>query len=217
MDGWTGGRLSRLISALGVVTLVVAGCREKVPANDSAASKPAGPAAAPPAAPAPTATGPTAPDSFRVAFETTRGKFVVQVNRAWAPLGADRFYQMVDKHFYDGARFFRVVPGFVAQFGLSADPKDNAAWDNRIRDDSVKQKNLRGTLTFATQGPNTRTHQMFLNLVDNVRLDGMGFAPIGKVVDGMKVVDSLYSGYGEDPIQDFIQSQGESYLQRMFP
>lgn len=198
--------------------LLVAGCKEKAPATDTAAAnKPAGPAAAPPPAPAPTATGATAPDSFRVAFETTRGKFVVQINRAWAPLGADRFYQLVDKHFYDGARFFRVVPGFVAQFGLSADPKDNATWDTRIPDDSVKQKNLRGTLTFATQGPNTRTHQMFFNLVDNVRLDGMGFAPIGKVVSGMAVVDSLYGGYGEDPIQDFIQSQGESYLQRTFP
>lgn len=198
--------------------LLVAGCKEKAPGTDTAAAnKPAGPAAAPPPAPAPTATGATAPDSFRVAFETTRGKFVVQINRAWAPLGADRFYQLVDKHFYDGARFFRVVPGFVAQFGLSADPKDNATWDTRIPDDSVKQKNLRGTLTFATQGPNTRTHQMFFNLVDNVRLDGMGFAPIGKVVSGMAVVDSLYGGYGEDPIQDFIQSQGESYLQRTFP
>ena len=217
-DRWTAGRQRRALGALTFATLLLGvGCKEKAPATDTAAAnKPAGPAAAPPPAPAENATA-AAPDSFRVAFETTRGTFVVQVNRAWAPLGADRFYQLVDKHFYDGARFFRVVPGFVAQFGLSADPKDNAAWDNRIPDDSVKEKNLRGTLTFATQGPNTRTHQMFLNLVDNLRLDGMGFAPIGKVVDGMKVVDSLYSGYGEDPIQDFISSQGESYLQRAFP
>jgi len=196
--------------------LLAAGCKEKAPATDTAASKPAGPAAAPAPAPADTAKA-IAPDSFRVAFETTHGKFVVQINRAWAPLGADRFFQLVDKHFFDGARFFRVVPGFVAQFGLSADPKDNAPFDARITDDPVKEKNVRGTLTFATQGPNTRTHQLFLNLADNLPLDGQGFAPIGKVVDGMKVVDSLYSGYGEDPIQQFIQTQGESYLKKTFP
>lgn len=216
LDRLTAGPQRRALVAFSAL-LLVAGCKERAPATDTTANKPAGPAAAlPPAAPADTAKA-IAPDSFRVAFETTHGKFVVQINRSWAPLGADRFYQLVDKHFFDGARFFRVVPGFVAQFGLSADPKDNAAFDARITDDPVKEKNVRGTLTFATQGPNTRTHQLFLNLVDNLRLDGMGFAPIGKVVDGMKVVDSLYSGYGEDPIQDFIQSQGESYLKRTFP
>lgn len=162
-------------------------------------------------------TGP-APDSFRVAFETTRGNFVVQVDRAWAPIGTDRFYRLVTTHFFDGARFFRVVPGFVAQFGLAADPKNDLVWDDkRLPDDSVRHSNLRGTLTFANQGPDTRTYQMFFNLADNPRLDGMGFAPIGQVVDGMPVVDSLYGGYGEEPVQQFIRTLGNSYLDRMFP
>jgi peptidyl-prolyl cis-trans isomerase A (cyclophilin A) len=229
VDGWTGGpaaavrRLGHSTAARHVPGLVFAalflavGCKEKAPAPDTTANKPAGPAAAPPPAPTADTAKAIAPDSFRVAFETTRGTFVVQINRTWAPLGADRFYQLIDKHFFDGARFFRVVPGFVAQFGLAADPSNNAAWDARITDDPVKEKNLRGTLTFATQGPNTRTHQLFLNLADNLPLDGQGFAPMGKVVDGMKVVDSLYSGYGEDPVQQFIQAQGESYLKRTFP
>jgi cyclophilin family peptidyl-prolyl cis-trans isomerase len=162
--------------------------------------------------------GGAAPDSFRVAFETTRGNFVVQVNRAWAPLGADRFYQLVGQHFYDGERFFRVVPGFVAQFGLNGDPKKNEPWDTkRILDDSVRHQNAKYTLTFANQGANTRSYQLFLNLADNQRLDGMGFAPIGTVVSGQSVVDSLYSGYGEEPVQQFIQTLGNSYLDRMFP
>jgi peptidyl-prolyl cis-trans isomerase A (cyclophilin A) len=158
-----------------------------------------------------------APDSFRVAFETSKGRFVVQVNRAWAPLGADRFRDLVHDGFFDDARFFRVVPGFVAQFGLNGDPQKNVPWDKRIGDDSVRQTNARGTLVFATEGPRTRTHQLFINLVDNPRLDKLGFAPIGRVVDGMSAVDSLYGGYGDRPDQEFIQSLGNSYLQRMFP
>jgi peptidyl-prolyl cis-trans isomerase A (cyclophilin A) len=161
----------------------------------------------------------SAPDSFRVTFETTRGSFVVQVNRAWAPNGADRFYALVQNHFFDGDPFFRVVPGFIAQFGLNLDKRINEQWDEpRIPDDSVKQSNLRGTLTFASEGPNSRNHQLFFNLADkNARLDRTGFAPIGKVVSGMEVVDSLYSAYGDDPQQHFIQTMGESYLKRMFP
>lgn len=159
-----------------------------------------------------------APDSFRVTFETTRGPFVVQVSRAWAPLGADRFYDLTEQHFFDDSRFFRVVPGFVVQFGLNGDPKVNEPWDaKRLPDDSVRQTNARGTIVFATQGPNTRTHQLFINLADNPRLDGMGFAPMGRVVDGMNVVDSLYSGYGESPDQQYIQTLGNSYLDRTFP
>jgi peptidyl-prolyl cis-trans isomerase A (cyclophilin A) len=158
-----------------------------------------------------------APDSFRVAFETSRGPFVVQVNRAWAPRGADRFYDLVQQHFFDDTRFFRVVPGFVVQFGLSGDPKKNEPWDKRLPDDSVRQTNARGTIVFATQGPDTRTHQLFINLGDNARLDDMGFAPIGRVVDGMSVVDSLYSEYGESPDQPSIQTLGNSYLDRTFP
>lgn len=187
-----------MLMAFPVLSLVTAACAKK---------------SEPPKSPAATQT----PDSFRVAFETSRGSFVVQVNRAWAPLGADRFYDLVQQHFFDDTRFFRVVPGFVVQFGLSGDPKKNEPWDKRIADDSVRQTNARGTIVFATQGPNTRTHQLFINLGDNARLDEMGFAPIGRVVDGMSVVDSLYSDYGESPDQQFIQTLGNSYLDRTFP
>ncbi len=185
--------------ALLVCCLATAGCREKSPAASNTV------VAGPP------------PDSFRVVFETSRGPFIVQVNRSWAPKGADRFYALVQQGFFDDSRFFRVVPGFVVQFGLSADPKLNEPWDKRIADDSVSQSNLRGTLTFATQGPNTRSHQLFINLADNPRLDAMGFAPIGRVVEGMNVVDSLYSGYGEAPDQEYIRTQGNTYVDRMFP
>ena len=164
----------------------------------------------------PVVIGP-APDSFRATFETSRGPFVVEIKRAWAPKGADRFYELARSHFFDENRFFRVVPEFVAQFGLSNDLKLNEKWDKPIADDSVRESNLRGTLTFATQGPGSRTHQLFFNLKDNARLDKMGFAPIGRVVDGMQVVDSLYSGYGDEPNQRMIQSLGESYLRRNFP
>jgi len=164
-----------------------------------------------------TVAGPT-PDSFRVAVETSRGKFVVAVNRAWAPRGANRFYELVNAKFFDDVRFFRVVPGFVAQFGINDKPAVNDVWlAKRIPDDSVKQSNLRGTISFATEGPNTRAHQLFINLVDNARLDPLGFAPFGRVVEGMEVVDSLYSEYGERPDQGMIQSLGNSYLTRMFP
>lgn len=160
-----------------------------------------------------------APDSFQVTFETTRGSFVVQVHRAWAPNGADRFYALVQNQFFDGDPFFRVVPGFIAQFGLNMNKKVNDQWDEpRIPDDSVRQSNLRGTMTFASEGPNSRNHQLFFNLADkNVRLDRTGFAPIGKVVSGMEVVDSLYSAYGDSPEQHFINTMGQSYLDRMFP
>jgi peptidyl-prolyl cis-trans isomerase A (cyclophilin A) len=180
--------------------LLVASCADKSspPAKDSAPRQ--------------------APDSFRVTFETSRGPFVVQILRAWAPLGADRFYDLTQQHFFDDARVFRVVPGFVVQFGLNGDPKVNEPWDaKRLPDDSVRQTNARGTIVFATQGPNTRSHQLFINLADNARLDGMGFSPMGRVVDGMNVVDSLYSGYGESPDQQYIQTLGNSYLDRTFP
>jgi peptidyl-prolyl cis-trans isomerase A (cyclophilin A) len=157
------------------------------------------------------------PDSFRVNFETSRGAFAVECVRDWAPNGVDRFHNLVQQHFYDQTRFFRVVPGFVAQFGLSADPKNNAAWDTPIPDDSVRQSNAHGMLTFASMGANTRTHQLFINLADNKQLDGMGFPPICRVVDGLTVVDSLYSGYGESPDQIAVQRTGNSYLDREFP
>jgi peptidyl-prolyl cis-trans isomerase A (cyclophilin A) len=160
----------------------------------------------------------TAPDSFQVNFQTSRGPFTVEVTRSLSPHGADRFYQLVSVGYFTGVRFFRVVPGFVAQFGMNGDPKVNAAWaDRKIPDDSVKESNARGTLVFATAGPNSRANQLFINLVDNARLDRMGFSPIGRVVDGMSVVDSIYAGYGEQPSQDLIGTQGNQYLERNFP
>ena len=167
--------------------------------------------------PAVPAAGP-APDSFRVTLETSRGPVVVEALRAWAPNGVDRFYALTRAHFFDENRFFRVVPGFIVQFGLAGEPKVNEQWDDKpIRDDPARQSNLRGTITFATEGPNTRSHQLFINLADNPRLDKLGFTPIGRVVSGMAAVDSIYPGYEEDPRQAMIQRLGNSYLARMFP
>jgi len=161
-----------------------------------------------------------APESYKVRFVTTKGDFTIEVTRAWAPLGADRFYNLVRHHFYDNGSFFRVVPDFVVQFGISAYPPVSAAWEHtEIPDDPVTQSNKRGYVTFATSGPNTRTTQVFINLKDNARLDGMGFAPFGVVdEEGMKVVSVLYSGYGDaGPNQDLISKQGKSYLEKGFP
>jgi peptidyl-prolyl cis-trans isomerase A (cyclophilin A) len=166
-----------------------------------------------------------APEEYKVLFSTTRGDITVTVHRAWAPLGADRFYNLVKHHFYDNASFFRVLPGFVVQFGISAYPTVNAAWRNaNIKDDPVKESNHRGYITFATGGPNTRTTQVFINLGDNKRLDGMGFSPFGVVEgQGMNVVEMMYEGYGEGapqgagPDQDKIQAQGKPYLDKGWP
>jgi len=160
----------------------------------------------------------TAPAVFKVRLTTTRGDFVVEVHRDWAPLGADRFYNLVKNGYFNNASFFRVVYGFVAQFGLSPVPAVNAAWQHtEISDDPVKQTNAEGTLTFASRGPNTRTTQLFINLANNSRLDGMGFSPFAKVVEGMDVVEKLYSGYGESPDQGQITSVGRPYLDKTFP
>jgi peptidyl-prolyl cis-trans isomerase A (cyclophilin A) len=159
-----------------------------------------------------------APSEYKVKFETSKGTFVVDVQRDWSPLGADRFYELVKAGFYDEARFFRVVPGFVVQWGINKDPKVSANWrEKKISDDPVKETNGTGYITFATSGPNTRTTQLFINLADNGRLDARGFSPFGKVVEGMEVVSSLYSGDGQKPEQDLIESQGNAYLQREFP
>jgi peptidyl-prolyl cis-trans isomerase A (cyclophilin A) len=162
-----------------------------------------------------------APDTYQVKFVTTRGEFTLTVTRAWAPVGADRFYNLVRHHFYDNGSFFRVVPEFVVQFGLSAYPPVSAAWkDTNIKDDPVTQSNKKGYITFATAGPNTRTTQVFINLKDNPRLDSMGFAPFG-VVDGngMNVVEMMYDQYGDNagPDQDQISKQGKPYLDKGWP
>ena len=165
-----------------------------------------------------------APETYQVKFETSKGDFTVSVTRAWAPLGADRFYNLAKHHFFDNESFFRVLKGFVAQFGISAYPPVNAVWEKAtIKDDPVTQSNKKYFLTFATAGPNTRTTQLFINLADNPRLDGMGFAAFGQVTDGMNVVDTLYADYGEGapggsgPNQDEIQKQGKPYLDKNFP
>jgi len=161
-----------------------------------------------------------APDTYQVKFNTTRGDFVITVTRSWAPLGADRFYNLVKHHFYDNATMFRVVPGFVAQFGISAYPPVSAAWKStEIKDDPVTQSNKKGFITFATAGANTRTTQVFINMVDNGRLDAMGFAPFGQVTDGMNVVGMFYDQYGDSAgiDQDAIEKQGKTYLDKGFP
>ena len=165
-----------------------------------------------------------APDTYQVKFSTTKGDFTVSVTRAWAPRGADRFYNLAKHHFFDNGSFFRVLKGFVAQFGLSAYPPVNAAWTKAtIPDDAVTQSNKKYYLTFATAGPNTRTTQLFINLADNPRLDGMGFASFGEVTEGMNVVDTLYADYGEGapqgagPDQSEIEKQGKPYLDKGWP
>jgi peptidyl-prolyl cis-trans isomerase A (cyclophilin A) len=159
-----------------------------------------------------------APDSFRVAFTTSKGTFVVQADRAWAPNGADRFYALTRAGFFDDDRFFRVLPAYIAQFGINDEKKVNERWDAKtIPDDPARQSNVRGTLVFTHTGPNTRSHQIFINLADNKRLDSQGFVPFGRVVSGMAVVDSLYSDYGDAPKQQLIQTLGNNYLMRMFP
>jgi peptidyl-prolyl cis-trans isomerase A (cyclophilin A) len=196
---------------------LIAGCKDKTP-------PPTPPSGAAVPAPLPTPADAASPGSFRVKFATTKGDFTVEVTRAWAPKGADRFYRLVSEGYFKDVRFFRVLPGFMAQFGMSGNPALNAKLDSlRIPDDPVTQSNKRGMLTFATSGPNTRSNQFFINYGDNVSLDPQGFSPFGKVLEGMKAVDALYSGYGEGapngmgPSQDSIAIKGNEYLQRAFP
>lgn len=165
-----------------------------------------------------------APDSFRVEITTSKGPFVMHVVRAWAPRGVDRFHYLATHQYYDGVRFFRNLPDFMAQFGIHGNPDVNAAWTDRsIPDDSVRQSNLRGYVSYAMGGPNTRSTQLFINKRDNEQLDRMGFAPIGRVIEGMQVVDSLYEGYGEGPPgglgpdQGQLNAQGNRYLESFFP
>jgi peptidyl-prolyl cis-trans isomerase A (cyclophilin A) len=166
----------------------------------------------------PAALKDVAPAEYRAAFDTSAGPFVVLVHRAWAPKGADRFYNLVKYGFFDNARFFRVLPNFMVQFGINGDPTIQAPWRNaNLQDDPVTQSNKRGMITFATAGPNTRTTQVFINFKDNAGLDRQGFAPFGEVVSGMEAVDKINAQYKEMPDQNLIQRQGNAYLTKSFP
>jgi len=166
-----------------------------------------------------------APATYRVSVETTKGTFVIAVDRALAPRGADRFYRLVRTGYFDDSRFFRVVPGFIAQFGIPGDPTITKVWKDRaIADDSVRTSNVRGTIAYAMTGPDTRTTQLFISLADNSRLDSQGFSPLGRIVSGMEVVDQLYGGYGESAgggmragKQDRMLTEGNRHLDRDFP
>ncbi len=176
-------------------------------------------------APAASAVKESVPEVFHVKLDTSKGTIDIEVHRDWAPLGADHFFQLVKSGFYDGARFFRVVRGFVVQFGINGDPQTNALWANAmLPDDPAKEHNVTGTVTFAMRGRNTRSTQLFINLADNRKsLDTQGFTPIGKVVDGMPVVLDLYGFYGDmaptgqGPDPQRIQQQGNDYLESHFP
>jgi peptidyl-prolyl cis-trans isomerase A (cyclophilin A) len=186
------------------------------------APKPAAPAANKLLSPA--ALTAKAPDTFKAKFDTSKGVFVVEVHRDWAPNGADRFYNLVRNGFYNNVRFFRVLNGFMAQFGMNGNPAVQKVWGapaQNLKDDPVKQSNKRGYITFANAGPNSRSTQLFINLVDNTFLDpeAMHFAPFGQVVEGMEVVDMLYTGYGRQnvPDQQRITNEGNAYLTKEYP
>lgn len=227
-------KLQPLLALLALLAL--AGCKEKeaqptepgAQGQAQAQAKPNAPKAAPIPADSPLRKpgelNEQAPATYKVRFETTKGPFTLEVHRDWAPLGADRFYNLVKNGYYDNDAFFRAVPNFMVQFGIHGDPSVAKVWRTAtIKDDPVKESNKRGTITFATSGRDARTTQVFINFRDNAFLDRMDFAPFGKVTEGMDVVDSLYQGYGEGaprgagPDQARIQSQGNEYLQRDFP
>ena len=199
----------------------------EAPVPDALAALAVPVAAQAPAAPSPAAKlrnpamlKETAPAMYKVKFDTSAGVFAVQVHRDWAPIGADRFYNLVKNGFYDDVRFFRVLDGFMAQFGMSGNPGIQAAWrTQQLKDDPVKQSNKRGYITFATAGPNSRTTQVFINFEDNSSLDAQGFAPFGQVIDGMNVVNKLCSGYGRNnvPDQGRLATEGNAYLLTSYP
>ncbi|HEY4417762.1 MAG TPA: peptidylprolyl isomerase [Verrucomicrobiae bacterium] len=230
-----------LFCAFSFAAFLAAGCSEQkasTPATSPNTVTAAAPATATAPASAPTATenkaapgfdDPSkltaqAPETFKAQFITTKGNFTIEVTRALAPNGADRFYNLVRSGFFTDVEFFRVVSGFMCQFGVHGDPAVSAKWrDANISDDAVKGSNTRGTITFATAGPNTRTTQLFINFANNTGLDGQGFSPFGKVIEGMDVVDKINSEYGDGapygrgPDQGRIQNEGNTYLKKDFP
>ncbi len=195
----------------------------KTPAKSAAkpaAKKAAGTAAAPRTGSLmnPAALRAKAPELFKVRLATTKGDIVIEVHRDWAPLGADRFYNLVRNGYFTNAAFFRVLPDFIVQFGMAANPAVGKVWqDARIKDDPRTQSNKRGYVVFATAGPNTRSNQFFINLKDNPGLDAQGFSPFGVVTEGMPIAEQLFSGYGETPDQGQILEQGKAYLDKNFP
>jgi peptidyl-prolyl cis-trans isomerase A (cyclophilin A) len=240
--------MKTLFCALSFAALLAAGCSEQKTSMPSAATDSttaAAPATAvsamptpatPTAAATPVTTPATAdftdpskltaqaPETFKALFDTTKGKFTVEVTRSLAPNGADRFYNLVRSGYFTDVEFFRVISGFMCQFGIHGDPAVAAKWrDANIPDDAVKGSNTRGTITFATAGPNTRTTQLFINFGDNVNLDSQGFSPFGKVIEGMDVVDKIDPEYGEGapsgngPDQGRVQGEGNTYLKKDFP
>src|SRR5579883_2659803 len=212
-----------VLSAASVIAQTKAGTATSTKKAAPAAPATAAKKAATPAAPRGNLMNPAslkekAPDSYNVKLVTTKGEVVIQVNRSWAPQGADRFYNLVKNGYYTNTAFYRIVPGFVVQWGFSPKPELNKVWDKAtIPDDPVTQSNRRGTIVFATSGPNTRTTQLFINLADNARLDGMGFAAFGQVTSGMEFIDKLDSEYGERPDQGEIATKGAAYLNKEFP
>ena len=193
-------QVMRYIAAL--LLLLLAACSSSPPASES---KSEAPKKEPP------------PPVYRVKFETTKGPFTVEVHPEWAPIGAKRFRELVEDRFFDNSAFFRVVPNFVIQFGLAADPAKTKKWEGLIDDDPVIRTNGLGYVTFATSGPNSRNTQLFINLRSNQTLDDQGFAPFARVVEGFEVVQKLYSGHGEQPDQDQITKRGNAYLKERFP
>src|SRR5258708_3876761 len=221
-------RRSLLVAALSLSPVLLSCGKTEEPSSSApptlgAVKLPSTSAAAP--TPPPLAPAPPAPAAFKAKLTTTKGAVVLSVHRDWSPNGADRFYQLVKSGFYDDTRFFRAIEGFMVQFGISGNPAVSKQWlEHGMPDDPVAHPNTRGTVTFAQKGtPGSRTTQIFVNLVDNSRLDGMRFAPFAEVTQGMEVVDALYKGYGEGapggmgPDQSRIQAEGNAYLDAKFP
>ena len=189
----------KTVARLLLMLSVVVSCEIRLMADEAAADK--------------------APDTYRVLFETSKGDFTVEVHREWAPNGADRFHKLVESGFYDDCRFFRVLPGFMVQWGINGDPEIQKNWVKaNIEDDRVTQSNKRGFITYAKSSQkNSRTSQVFINFADNSRLDADGFAPFGQVVEGMDVVDAINAQYREQPDQSLVQESGNAYLNKIFP